>query len=343
MRKLNNQKLIRIKNLFALLLIMKPVYLLSQQSIYATIYGGDLYSIEIEDCTRRFVGSTEHIFGDIAFTPDGRLWGIEFGDIYQIDTVSAAATLVGSSGLSAVSLVALNDTILLAESGKKLYGINTEDAFAYYIDTIGFSASGDLTWYDNDLYMTSGDKLIKMVLNATTTAISSVVIVNSDDVPIPVCEAAATAYFTDDYNSILGFNGPDLYKICQLDGTSILLCPMVNEGGTSGAASFRLPVQIPEPVTCKLIETGILSENNYIYVSPNPCIDYINISSDHFSIDNASMLIKNSFGETILYKPEMNMHSSKMSAIDISNFAKGIYFIIIDVDGQRIIKSIVKE
>jgi hypothetical protein len=240
----------------------------SQQPIFATISGGNLYSFDLTNCTRHFIGSTGQGFGDIAFTPDGRLWGIISGNLYQIDTATAIASLVGNTGIGGVTLVGLNDTTLLIELTTILYGINTNTAASYLIDTIGYSAAGDLTWYDDDLYMvTSGGRIIRIVLDSTFTSILSVAQIGSS---IPTCEGAVTASFEDNYNSIVGFNGPNLIKICQIDGSFSTLCPSLNVGGTPGAASIRLATQIPQPAFCSITGIEDYSMNNLFSIYPNP-------------------------------------------------------------------------
>ncbi|HYV91993.1 MAG TPA: T9SS type A sorting domain-containing protein [Chitinophagales bacterium] len=231
--------------LIPLLLIKSSSF--SQQPIFATISGGDLYSFDLTNCTRHSIGSTGQGFGDIAFIPDGRLWGIIGGQLYQIDTATAIATLVGNTGVGSITLVGLNDSTLLAEFGMNLYGINTNNATSYYIDHIGYGASGDLTWYDDDLYMTT--PVIKIVLNNTNTAILSVTNLNSS---VPTCKGAVTASFVGDYNSIVGFNGPNLYKICQIDGSYEMLCPSLNIGGTPGAAYSFIHYTLSTPATVSI-------------------------------------------------------------------------------------------
>jgi hypothetical protein len=84
-----------MKNLLIIFLLLFSTKGFSQQPIFATIAGGDLYSFDISNCTRHFIGSTGHGFGDIALTPDGRLWGID-GQLYHIDTANANVTAVGA-------------------------------------------------------------------------------------------------------------------------------------------------------------------------------------------------------------------------------------------------------
>ncbi|MGC4057423.1 MAG: hypothetical protein QM743_04775 [Chitinophagaceae bacterium] len=220
----------------------------AQQPIYATITGGDLYSFDLANCTRKLIGSTGVGFGDIAFTADGKLWGIAGGELFEINTATAAVRSLGLTGVQAVSLVGLNDTLLLAEDQKKLYSINVKTGASKYIDTIGFQAAGDLTWYDTDLVMVTSDgQIVKITLNNSNTAVLSVRPAGSY---IPTCEGAVTASFKDDYNAIVGFSGKDAIKICPVDGSYKMLCPDLNIGGTPGAASMRLYTQFPKPTVC---------------------------------------------------------------------------------------------
>jgi len=256
-----------MKNIFTLLFFLISLKGFSQQPIFATISGGDLYSFDLTNCTRHFIGSTGQGFGDIAFTTDGRLWGIISGQLYQIDTATANSTLVGATGVQSNNLVALNDSILLTEAGLKLYGINANNLSSYYIDTIGYGASGDLTWYDDDLYMIT--PLIKIVLNSSNSAIVSVTPIS---LTVPTCEGAITASFSGDYNSIVGFNGPNLIKVCQIDGSHQSLCPALNLGGTAGGASIRLATQVPQPTICHMPTSVdyLTSVNSKINLSQNP-------------------------------------------------------------------------
>ena len=269
-----------MKTLAAALLLFISGRTVSQELIYATIAGGDLYSFDLSDCTREFIGSTGQGFGDIAFTPNGELWGIVGAQLYHIDPTTANATLIGFTGLKSVSLAALNDSTLLTEFETNLYAVNTTSASSTFIDAIGFQAAGDLTWYDDDLYMvTSFGQIIKIVLNSSNTGILSVTAIGSD---IPVCEGAVTASFPDNYNSIAGFNGHDLIKICQIDGSIQMLCPELNIGGTPGAASIRLPTQEPQPGSCTP-PTGIdpVRMDHLFTVFPNPACNTLHIQVEY--------------------------------------------------------------
>jgi hypothetical protein len=250
-----------MKRIIIILFVFIWVKGIAQQPIF--IDGQNLiYSVNINNCTKRLVGSGTQAYGDIAFTPDGNLWGIANGGIYQIDTSNANSILIGYTQTGGVSLVALNDSVLLSEFKDSLWAININTLKKYNLGDIGYPASGDLTWYDNDLYMSAGLLLIKIVLNTSNTAIISSEPVNSFTInPLPPdCEGLATASFPGLENSIIGFStaNTNVYKICPIDGSSQLLCPLM--GQFAGAASIRLPTQNPLPTSCaKILPVNLLN------------------------------------------------------------------------------------
>ncbi len=246
--KLQVKTLKRLLLVWLCLAFQQQVY--AQHPIFVTIAGGDLYELDIYNCTSRFIGSTNTQFGDIAFTPDGRLWGFVGNSLYNVDTATADTTLIGDISQSCVSLVALNDSTLLFEFNEELYGLSTNDASTYFIGNIGYQASGDLIWYDDDLYMTSGQDLIKIVLNSTNSAVVSAGPVNGSGITIPDCEGLVAASFKNEDNKLVGFSATDAIKICPIDASNSVICPNIMPGGVPGAAALRLAVQKPKPSSC---------------------------------------------------------------------------------------------
>lgn len=219
-----------LRNFLVGLLLIVSMNVLSQQRIFATVSGGDLYSIDIANCNEHFIGATGIGFGDIAFTSNGLLWGISDGQLFRIDTTDASTTLIGNTGIGVVSLVGLNDSILITEFQTKLYGINTNNASSYFIGEIGYQATGDLVLMDKTLYMVT--PLIKIELNSTFTEISNV---SPISLTLPGCEGAVA--FDDDV-SIIGFTAQNLIEICQMDGSYRVICPNLDLAGVPGAASI---------------------------------------------------------------------------------------------------------
>ena len=323
------QKKKKMKIFLTGLILLICIHGFSQQPIFVTVNGGDLYSLDLSNCSSHFVGSTELEFFDIAFTPDGRLWGIKQGNLYQIDTTNAMVTLIGNIGIESNSLVSLNDSILLTESGEKLFGIRISDTSTYRIGIIGLSACGDLTWYDNDLYMITCDQLIKIVLNENNTAILSVTPINHIFNPIPHCEAAVTASLGYSYNSIIGFAHNNAIKICQIDGTYQLLCPKILEKNIPGAASIRLPTQVPQSKSCMLASyteiNDISTQIEKTEIIPNP-FSYQTIIKAREYFNSAILTIYNCQGYKV---KQIKNISGPMITLYRDNLSSGLYFLTI--------------
>lgn len=309
------------------------VWTYSQSPIFVTISGGDLYKLNLSACTSTFVGSTGQGFGDIAFTPNGKLWGIVSGDLYQIDTTTANSNLIGFTGLQSISLVGLNDTTVLAEVNQNLYGIRTTNTTTYSIGSIGYSATGDLTWYDNNLYMTSGSELIKITLDATNSSILNAVPVSTINA-ILGCEGAATSSFSGSDNRIIGFSNTDVIKICQIDGTYQMLCSNIVPGGIPGGASIRLATQNPIPTSCQDFVgiNDLTKQGRQLIISPNPFSYETKIEVSKI-LTNACLIVTNSFGQVIKQIDNINGQSIKFRC---DNCESGIYFLQIKENSKTI-------
>jgi len=312
-----------------------------QQSIFVTIAGGDLYKLNLTNCDSTFIGSTGIGFGDIAFTNDGKLWGIAAGDLYEIDTITALTNFVGNTGLSGVSLVGASDTSLFIEDATNLFSLKVSDASVVLIGSIGYSSCGDLTWYDNDLYMTTCDQLIKISLDATYSSIVSVSEVNSVADPIPGCEGIITASFPNANNIILGFSGAeaDVYKICQIDGTYELWCSAILPGGVPGGASIKLLPQIPEPITCPVLSSSdFFNSPTSVEFYPNPCQSVGTIVSEH-ELQNASVVIYDLLGNVVF---RMDAVNGKSIPVSTESIISGLYYIRIHQYHDSKIISLIK-
>ncbi len=321
----------------------------ASQPIWVNTQGGELYSLDLANCSSRLISSTGHVFVDIAFTPDGRLWGLEESDLYQIDTITGGSILIGNIGLSSASssLVGLNDSILLTEAGRKLYGINIFNPTAFYIDTIGFQALGDLTWYDDDLYMMAPGQLIKITLNNTNTAIVNVTPINELGDPIPDCFGTATASFAGDFNSIIGFSGTDALKICQLDGTYKTICSSMVPDMIYGGASIRLPVQQPPPTTCSASTSvaNVIPNTTKMEIVPNPVSrsEQIQVKINGMILSSCTINIISLQGQVLYSSTEQSASSEFELDLSRINLTSGLYVVEVNNSYQQFHSLIVIE
>lgn len=305
------------------------------QHSYATRPGGDLYILDVANCTSQFVGSTGLGFGDLALTPNGTLYGIVSGEIWNIDTATAAVTYVGATTAPGVTLVALNDTVLLEELGGDLFGISTIDATTWLIGNIGFGSPGDLTWFDNDLYMTS-DGLVRISLNSTATAITAVNVFNGGDPNFPGCMAIISAWLNPNFQSVIGLSGQDAYAFCYLDGTYSLLCPNISPGGAPGAACPRLP----PPST----QTGC---TNPLFISPSNSGPVVSLSNSvvsagvPFVLSTArhGLIVTQLFTSHGALAKTATASDDQTVTVPTSGLSGGLYFLRVMLDTQQVFQA----
>jgi hypothetical protein len=217
---------------------------------------GLLGKVDVATGAVTVVGNTGHVMTDIAFDPNGHLYGITFGALYSIDPITAASTFIGSLGASLNSLVfSSNGTLYAANS--RLYEINLTTGAASAIGRggVSYSSSGDLAFVGGNLYLSStvptSDSLIK--LNASTG-------VGTDVGPIGVGQVYGLA--TNDNVHLYGVAGTSVYSVNTATGAGTLLVGYGGHGlgSANGTAFFsEAAPPVPEPQTYALLLAGLVA------------------------------------------------------------------------------------
>jgi hypothetical protein len=103
------------------------------------------------------VGTLRPVMTDIAFSPDGSLYGITFDSLYRIDLVAAKATLIGRHGAYGLNALAFRDDgVLFAAGGRQLYTVDLTTAAATRMAELDTEPAGDLEFVPDDaLFMIS--------------------------------------------------------------------------------------------------------------------------------------------------------------------------------------------
>ncbi len=145
--------------------------------LYVVDVGGVLGAVDVHSGAVTVIGDTGIVFTDIAFDPQGRLFGLTVDRFYEIDPATGAATDLGLHGLpEANALVAGVDP-----GAPGLFAAGSYDTWLYTIDPnsaratpyrdVGYSAWGDLAFLDDALYMTAwGQNLVRLDLSNTGPA-----------------------------------------------------------------------------------------------------------------------------------------------------------------------------
>src|ERR1043165_496011 len=102
------------------------------QIIYVSVdMGLKLYKVNVNSCTFTLIASYPNAGmapGEIAVTPNGRLWGLDASQIFLIDTVNGTRSnpIPCNVASNANSLTDLNDSTLLVNSMTQLFQLNTD-------------------------------------------------------------------------------------------------------------------------------------------------------------------------------------------------------------------------
>jgi hypothetical protein len=89
--------------------------------------------------------------------------------------------------------------------------------------------------------------------------------------------------------------------------------------------------------------TPLSIEDLNFMIYPNPFTSDFSITIEKQNILQAKFIIKNILGQTIFRKEENNLNHISAKTINLSFLSRGIYLLEVTIDGERMIKKIVKE
>ncbi|NBC09337.1 MAG: T9SS type B sorting domain-containing protein [Bacteroidetes bacterium] len=159
--------------LFVLASQMLMASLAEAQTFYILTQGNRLSTINMETCDKTFITTinTPNTLTDIAFTPDGKLWGVNGqGQVYEIVPANGNTSFEGLVNEGnpdfITSLVGGEDGLLYsAGGGGNIYAFNPEDGTGIYLGNAGYGASGDLTFANGQLVMAAyGNQMVTVDL-----------------------------------------------------------------------------------------------------------------------------------------------------------------------------------
>ncbi|MFN8322381.1 MAG: T9SS type A sorting domain-containing protein [Chitinophagales bacterium] len=86
-----------------------------------------------------------------------------------------------------------------------------------------------------------------------------------------------------------------------------------------------------------------LSNQPQISVYPNPFNSEVSISLQKENLHQATFTITNSLGQIIYQRAENNLSQGYTKMLDLRYLPKGLYFITVEADGERVVRRVVKE
>jgi hypothetical protein len=189
---------------------------------------------------------------DIAFDPNGNLWGITFGSLYKIDKTTAASTLIGNLGTSANSLV-FDSSGVLYTANSSLYTVDTSTGATSLVGNGGdsYSSSGDLAFIGGELFLSSsgGDNLVKI-----NTADGSGSLIGN------IGFSAVFGLASPNGTDLFGLAGSNVLSIDPTTGSGTSILDYSGQGlGSAFGSAFVTEAVVPIPAAAWLFGSGLLA------------------------------------------------------------------------------------
>ncbi len=213
---------------------------------------GTLATVDTVDGNVSIIGGLGTVMTDIAFDPNGNLYGISFGSLYLIDPLTAATTYIGDHGIAnGNALVFGNDGTLYGAgvSTTELFTIDVGTAAATALGDTGFASGGDLAFVGDSLYLASATNALVSIDLADIGA-SSVV------GAFGVGNVFGIASPGD--GSMFGVGGTTIFQVDLLTGMALNAVDFSGQGlGVAFGQSFSSEAVVPVPAALPLMASAL--------------------------------------------------------------------------------------
>ncbi len=192
----------------------------SASTMYIHDSSGNLGTVDTDSGSATVIGNMGAVMTDIAFDPDGNLFGITFNSLYKIDPVTGSSSLIGSHGVSTGNGLVFGSDGTLYASGNttsNIYTLDTGTGANTSLGNSGFTSAGDLAFVGDDLFLSAANgQLVLIDLSdlSNSSAVGSFGVANVFGIA------------TDENASLFAVAGTSLYSVDE------------NTGATSGGVSF---------------------------------------------------------------------------------------------------------
>ncbi len=220
-----------MRSFFLILVLFSSVYL-SAQNIFVSNSNSQIWKTNPNTCSSVLVGTTTQNFLDIAFLPNGKMYGQNNNGIYEVDTTNASSTLVLAINTGNSLVGAPNGMLYSVDDNDDLLKIDLNTSTVTNLGQVNCGSAGDLAFFQGKLYLTcdNSDLLEIDTLNPGASFPVGNLNINSD--PFGLANAGNNC-FVKPY--VLSRSGT-LYEVDYTNAAVNSPCTMGISGDIYGAA-----------------------------------------------------------------------------------------------------------
>lgn len=249
-----------MKRIAALALVLFSGAAAAAPIMYVHDSGGTLGRVDVATGNVQLIGSMGVQMTDIAFDPDGDLFGLTFTGLYSINASTGASTFIGNHGVNGGNALVFGADGTLYAAGtltSGLYSLSTATGAGTLLGSMGFASAGDLAFNGGNLYLAStSNQLVKVDLATLPGSVA----VGAFGVP------DVYGLATGDNGMLYAVAGTTVYEVDTATGAA---SNGVNYGGQGLGLAYGesfyteagapTPTPVPEPSTLMLLAAGGLA------------------------------------------------------------------------------------
>jgi len=230
--------------------------------VYVCDHSGNIGAVDVDSGTVTDLIDVGTTFWDIAFDPDGNLYGLTGSTLYSVNRVTSSVQAIGEHGIPAANAFVIHPdgtAYAAGENSTSLYTVNLQTGAATAHHDTGKYANGDLAFHGGRLYMTTKQKtplpatyyLVDVDLTGGGTA--------REVMQLP--EATFYGMDTADDGNLYVFRSTYAYSVDLINET---LTPTANWYRNGLNLAYGASTPIPEPSTvASLLSLGIVGLIGY--------------------------------------------------------------------------------